>query len=141
MTKSNPDFLSNPNIPMDRSSYVVLVESFDSSFEQQVSDPDEFYFSYEFFNSYDTEFVPTDSISLVDFFSPSEVDLTDYKPLILGSIEYSMFDSTSTFPFVEDSKLVCVSSKVTCIRNFLLNMILMLFFLVIRWIIHLQKLH
>ena len=62
VTKSNPDFPSQP----DLSSYVGLVESFDSSFEQQVSDPDEFYFSYEFFNSYDTEFVPTDSISLVD---------------------------------------------------------------------------
>ena len=36
VTKSNPDFPSNP----DFSSYVGLVESFDSSFEQQVSDPD-----------------------------------------------------------------------------------------------------
>ena len=49
-------------------------------FKQQVSDLDEFDFSYEFFDSCDTEFVPADSISLVDFFSPSEVDLTDYKP-------------------------------------------------------------
>ena len=37
------------------------------SFEQQVSDPDEFDFSYEFFNSCDTKFVPANSIFLVDF--------------------------------------------------------------------------
>ena len=79
VTNSNLDFPSKPNL----SSYVDLVESFDSSFEQQVSDPNEFDFSYEFFNSYDTELVPTDSISLIDFFSPSEVDLTDYKPQAL----------------------------------------------------------
>ena len=29
-------------------------------------------------------------------------------------------------PFVEDSKVACVSAKVTCIRSFLLNVILML---------------
>ena len=52
MPKYNPDLPSNH----DWSSYVDLVESFDSSFEQQVSDPDEFDFSYEFFNSRDTEF-------------------------------------------------------------------------------------
>ena len=45
VTKSNPDLPSKP----DLSSYVGLVESFDSSFKQQVSDPDEFVFSYEFF--------------------------------------------------------------------------------------------
>ena len=85
VTKSNLDFLSKPDIPMDWSSYVGLFESLDSSFEQQVSDPDEFDFSYEFFNSYDTEFVPTYSISLVIFFS-SEVDLTHYKISSLGTI-------------------------------------------------------
>ena len=47
VTKSNPNFLSKP----DLSSYVGLVGSFDFSFEQQVSDLDEFDFSYEFFNS------------------------------------------------------------------------------------------
>ena len=31
--------------------------------------------------------------------------------------------------FVEDSKVTCVSAKVTCIGSFLLNVILMLFFL------------
>ena len=82
VTKSNPDFPSKH----DLSSYVGLVKSFDSSFEQKVSDPDEFDFSYEFFNSYDTEFVLADSIYLVDFFSPSEVDLTNYKPSSLGVI-------------------------------------------------------
>ena len=35
VTKSNPDLPNNP----DLSSYVGLVESFDSPFEQQVSDP------------------------------------------------------------------------------------------------------
>ena len=79
VTKSNPDLPSNP----DLSSYVGLVESLDSSFEQQVSDPDEFDFSYDFFNSCDTEFVPADSISPVYFFSPSEVNLTNYKPSAL----------------------------------------------------------
>ena len=76
VTKSNSDLPSNS----DLSFYVGLVESFDSSFEQQVSDADEFDFSYEFFNSYDTEFVSSYCISLVDFFSLSEVDITDYKP-------------------------------------------------------------
>ena len=101
----------------------------DSPFEQQVSDPDEFDFSYEFFNSCDIEFVPVDSISLVYFCSPPEVDLTDYKPSSLGSIESSSVDSSLTFPFVEDSKVTCVSAKVTRIGSFLLNMILMLLFL------------
>ena len=86
-------------------------------------------FSYEFFNSCDIEFVLVDSISLVDFFSPSEVDLIDYKPSDLGTIESSFVDSALTFPFVEDSKVTCVSTKVTCIRSFLLNVILMLLFL------------
>ena len=63
VTNSNPDFHSKH----DLSSYVGLVESFDSSFEQHVRDPDEFDFSYEYFNPYDTEFVPANSISLVDF--------------------------------------------------------------------------
>ena len=125
VTKSNPDSPSKHDI----SSYVGLVESFDSSFEQQVNDPNEFDFSYEFFNSCDTEFVPIDSISLVYFFSPSEVDLTDYKPSSLGSIESSSFDSSLTLPFIEDSKVTCVSAKVTRIGSFLLNMILMLLFL------------
>ena len=48
VTKSNLDLINNTDISTDRSSYVGLVESFDSSFEQQVSDPDEFDFSYEF---------------------------------------------------------------------------------------------
>ena len=93
--KSNPDFPSNH----DLSSYVGLVESFDSFFEQQVSDPDEFDFSYEFFNSYDIEFVPADSISLIDFCSPSEVDLNDYKPSSIDVIGFSSVDSALTLPF------------------------------------------
>ena len=129
VTKYNPYFLSKTDFPMDRSSYVGLVEFLDSPFEQQVSDPDEFDFSYEFFNSCDIEFVPTDSISLVDFCSPSEVDLTDYKPSGLGPIESPSVDSALTLPFIEDSKVTCVSAKVTCIGSFLLNMILMLLFL------------
>ena len=74
---------------MDQSSFVGLVDFLDSPFEHQVSDPNEFDFSYEFFNSCDTAFVPTESISLIDFCSPSEVDLTDYKPSSLGAIESS----------------------------------------------------
>ena len=103
MTKSNPDFLSKPDIPMDRSSFVGLFEFLDSPFEQQVSDPDEFDFSYRFLNSCDTEFVPTYSISLVDFFSSFEVDIMDYKSLSLGTIESSFVDSPLTTPFVEVS--------------------------------------
>ena len=114
VTKSNLDFLSKP----DLSSYVGLVESFDSSFEQKVSDPNVFDFSFEFFNSCDTEFGLTDSISLVDFCSPSEVDLTDYNPSSLGAIESSSVDSDLTLPFVEDIKVACVSAKVTYIRFF-----------------------
>ena len=116
---------------------VILIFWTDSPFEQQVSDPDEFDFSYEFFKSYDTEFVPTDSISLVDFFSPSKVDLTNYKSLGLGIIESSSVDSALTTPFVEDNKVASVSTKVTCIRFFLLNMILIFLFLgdmILSWI-------
>ena len=86
-------------------------------------------FSYEFFNSRDTEFVPQGSISLVDLCSPSEVDLEDYKPSSLGSIESSSIDSALTLPFIEDSKVTCVSAKLTRIRSLLLNMIMMLLFL------------
>ena len=86
-------------------------------------------FSYEFLISCDIEFVPADSISLVDFCCPSEVDLIDYKPSSLGSIESSLVDSSLTLHFIEDSKVTCVSSKVTHIGSFLLNMILMLLFL------------
>ena len=67
VTKYKPDLLINLDFPMDQSSYVGVVESFDSSFEQQVSDLEEFDFSYEFFNSHDIAFVPADSISLVVF--------------------------------------------------------------------------
>jgi len=62
-------------------------------------------FSYEFLSSCDIEFVPADSISLVDFRFSSEVDIIDYKPSSLGPIEYSSVDSALTFPFVEDSKV------------------------------------
>ena len=44
VTNYNPNFPSKPNI----SSYVGLVQSFDSSFEQQVSDPNEFDFLMNF---------------------------------------------------------------------------------------------
>ena len=46
----------------------------------------------------------TESISLVDFFSPSEVALIDYKPLYIGTIESSFVDSALTTSFVDDSK-------------------------------------
>ena len=96
MIKSNPDLLSKPSLFL----MLVFVESFDSSFENQVSDPDEFdFFSYEFLSSCDIEFVPADSISLVDFLFSSEVDLIDYKPSSLGPIESSSVDSALTFPF------------------------------------------
>ena len=125
MTNSNPDLPSKPEF----SSYVVLVDSFDSSFEQQVSDLDEFDFSYEFFNYRDTEFVPADSISILVFSFSSELDLTNYKPSNIGTIDSYFVDSSLTTPFVEYSKVPCVSTKVTCIISFLLNVILMLLFL------------
>ena len=68
-------------------------------------------------------------LCLVDFCSPFEVDIEDYKPLSLGTIESSLVDSTLNLPFVEDSKVTSISTKVTCIGYFLLNMIPMLFFL------------
>ena len=114
MIKSNPDLLSKPSLFL----MLVFVESFDSPFEKQVSDPDDFDFSYEFFNTCDTEFSPIDTISLVDFCSTSEVDLIDYKPSSLGPIESSSVDSSLTLPFVEDSKFTCVSAKVTRIGSF-----------------------
>ena len=86
VTKSNPHFLSKLDIPIDRSSYVGLVESSNSPFEKQVTDHDEFDCFSSFLNPRDTEFVPADSISLVDFCSPFEVDIIDYKPLSLFSI-------------------------------------------------------
>ena len=86
VNKSNPNLISNIVLPMDWSSYFDLVESLDSPIEHQVSDPDEFDFSYEFFNFCHIEFVPAYSISLVDFCSPFEVDLEYYKPSSLGSI-------------------------------------------------------
>ena len=52
-----------------------------------------------------------------------------YKPLGLVTIESSSVDYSLTTLSVEDSKVACVSAKVTCIRSFLLNMILMLLFL------------
>ena len=45
VTKYNPDLHSK----LDRSPSIGLVESLNSPFDQQVSDPDEFDFSYEFF--------------------------------------------------------------------------------------------
>ena len=86
VTKSNPDLLIKSDFPMDWYSYVGIFEFLESPFEQQVSDPDEFDFSYEIFNFCDTKFVPADSISLVDFFFPSEVDLSDHKSLGLSTI-------------------------------------------------------
>ena len=68
---------------MDWSPYVCIFESLDSPFKQQVSDPDEFDFSYEFFNSYDIEFVPADSISLVDFCSLLRLVLLIINPRAL----------------------------------------------------------
>ena len=134
VTNSNLDFLSNPDLPMDRSSYVGIFEFLDSPFEQQINDPDEFYFSYEFFNSCDTEFLLADIISLVYFFSPSEVDLTNSEPSRLGAIESSSVDYAFTLLLLEDSKVACVSAKV---GSFLLNMNLMLLFLgdmILSWI-------
>ena len=87
VTKSNPKLLNKLDLTIDRSHSIGHVESSNSPFDQQVNDPDEFDFSFEFFNSCDIEFALADSISLVDFFSPSEVDLTDYKPSSLGTIE------------------------------------------------------
>ena len=52
-----------------------------------------------------------------------------YKPLGLVTIESSSVDYSLTTLSIEDSKVACVSAKVTCIRSFLLNMILMLLFL------------
>ena len=40
MIKSNPDLLSKPSLFL----MLVFVESFDSSFEKHVSDPDQFDF-------------------------------------------------------------------------------------------------
>ena len=103
MIKSNPDLPSRPNL----SSCVGLVESFHSSFEKEVSDPDEFDLSYEFFNSCDTEFVPANSISLVDICFYFEVDIIYHEPSDLGTIESSFIDSSLTSPFVEEKSCMC----------------------------------
>ena len=109
----------------------------DSPIEQQVSDLDEFGSSCRFFNSSDTKFVPIDYITPINFIFPLEVDLIDYKSLGLGTIESSSASSVSTMPFREESKNKTISTKVTCIRPFLLNMILILLFLgdnILSWI-------
>ena len=98
-----------------------MFQFLDSPIEEKVNDPDEFDFSSRFSSSYDTEFVPIDSISSIDIFFSSEVDLTNCKPSVLGTIGSSLVYSTLTTPFVEDSKVACVSAKVTCIESFLLN--------------------
>ena len=128
MTETNHDFVNKHDLFGDRYYYVGLVESFDSSFEQQVSDPDEFDFSYEFFNSC-IVFVPTDSTSLVDICFCSEVDHIDFEPSCLGTIDSSFLDSSLNTPFVEDSKVACDFAKVNYIEYFILNVILMLLFL------------
>ena len=55
VTKSNPDLIHKLDIYIDRPPYVGLVESFDSSFAQQVNDLNEFDFSCSFFDSCDTD--------------------------------------------------------------------------------------
>ena len=67
VNKSNPDLLNKPDISFDRSPSIGLVESLRSPFKPKFGDPDEFDFSYRFLNSYDTEFVPIESISPIDF--------------------------------------------------------------------------
>ena len=84
VAKYKPEFIYNPNRSDDRSSCVFLVESLDSPIAQQVSDPDEFDFYYEFFNSYDTKFVPTDSISYVDICFLFSLTLLIINPWILS---------------------------------------------------------
>ena len=113
MITSNPDLLSKPSL-----FYVGLLSLLILHLKSKSVILMSLIFSYEFLSSRDIEFVRADSISLVDFFSPSAVDLTDYKSSSLGSIEFSSVDSTLTFPFVEDSKVTCVSAKVTYIRFF-----------------------
>ena len=49
---------------MDQSSYVGIFYFLDSPFEYQVGYIDEFDFSYEIFNSCDTEFVPADLLAI-----------------------------------------------------------------------------
>ena len=101
----------------------------DSPIEKQVNDPDEFDSSCIFFDSNDTELVPADSITPVNFIFPFEVDFIDYKSLGLGTIESSLVNSTLIMALIEVSEAENVSTKVTCIRSLLLNMILILLFL------------
>ena len=44
VTKSNPDLLNKLDLSIDRSPSFGLIESLNSPFDQQVSDPDEFDF-------------------------------------------------------------------------------------------------
>ena len=127
--------VSNPS--SDRSSYVCIIKSLESPFEQQVSDLDEYESSCRFFDTCDTKFVPRQSITPVNFSFSSEVDLIDYKSSGLGTIETSLVNSALTMPLVEDRKVVIVSTKVTYIEYFILNMILILLFLgdrILSWI-------
>ena len=63
--------------------------------------------------------------------------MIDYKSSSLGTIESSLVNYALTTRFVEDSKVATVSTKVTCIKPFLFNIILILLFLgdmILRWI-------
>ena len=81
MIKSNPDLLSKPSL-----FYVVLLSLLILHLKSKSVILMSLIFSYEFLSSCDIEFVPADSISLVDFRFSSEVDLIDYKPSSLGPI-------------------------------------------------------
>ena len=129
MVRSSHELIFESNFSDDRSSDVNIVESLDYPIEKQVSDPDEFDFSYEFLNSCDIEFVHVDSISILDFFFSSEFDLIDYKSSDLVTIDSSLVESALNTHYVEYRKFTCVSAKATCIGSFLLNVILMLLFL------------
>ena len=112
-----------------RSSNNGTFESLEYPIEKQVGVLVEFDFVCRIFYSCDVEFVLADPIIYVNFRFPPEVYLIDYKSLGLGTIESSLVYSALTMLFLEDSKVVNVSTKVTCIGSFLLNIILILLFL------------
>ena len=129
MVRSSHELIFESNLSDDQSSDVNIVDSLDYPIEKQVNDPNEFDFDCRIFYSHDAESVPIDSITSINFSFTLEVDLIDCKSSGLGTIDSSSVSSSLIIPLVEDSEVANVSTKVTCIRSLVLNMILVLLFL------------
>ena len=100
-----------------------------SHIEKQVGVPTEFDAIYIIFYFCNAESVPAYYNTSFKFGIPIEFDLADCKSSCLFTTESSSINSSLTMHVVEENKVANVYTKVTCIKPFLLNMILILSFL------------